>query len=154
MLDMAHEIFENNFYGVIRVSQAIAPILRRNGGGAVINVLSDAAWFSGPFLSAYAASKSAAWSYPNALRLELRDQGTLVQGLHISFMDTDMTAGFDMAKISPRPGGAAFARRRRAQPRRSDRRRLHRFGQGQPWQHRARLHEPAGNRLSGCCAGR
>jgi short-subunit dehydrogenase len=87
---------------VIRVSQAFAPILRRNGGGAVINVLSDAAWFSGPFLSAYAASKSAAWSYANALRLELRDQGTLVQGLHISFMDTDMTAGFDMAKISPR----------------------------------------------------
>jgi short-subunit dehydrogenase len=87
---------------VIRVSQAFAPILERNGGGAVVNVLSDATWFSRPFLSAYSASKSAAWSYTNALRIELRGQGTLVQGLHISFMDTDMTAGFDMAKTSPR----------------------------------------------------
>jgi NAD(P)-dependent dehydrogenase (short-subunit alcohol dehydrogenase family) len=102
VIDMAREIFETNFYGVIRVSQAFAPVLERNGGGAVINVLSDAAWFSRPFLSAYSASKSAAWSYTNALRIELRAQGTLVQGLHISFMDTDMTAGFDMAKTSPR----------------------------------------------------
>jgi NAD(P)-dependent dehydrogenase (short-subunit alcohol dehydrogenase family) len=102
VIDMAREIFETNFYGVIRVSQAFAPILKRNGGGAVINVLSDATWFSRPFLSAYSASKSAAWSYTNALRIELRGQGTLVQGLHISFMDTDMTAGFDMAKTSPR----------------------------------------------------
>lgn len=102
VIAMAREIFETNFYGVIRVSQAFAPILKRNGGGAVINVLSDAAWFSRPFLSAYSASKSAAWSYTNALRIELRGQGTLVQGLHISFMDTDMTAGFDMAKTSPR----------------------------------------------------
>jgi NAD(P)-dependent dehydrogenase (short-subunit alcohol dehydrogenase family) len=102
VVDMAREIFETNFYGVIRVSQAFAPILRRNGGGAVVNVLSDATWFSRPFLSAYSASKSAVWSYTNALRIELRGQGTLVQGLHISFMDTDMTAGFDMAKTSPR----------------------------------------------------
>ena len=102
VIDMAREIFDTNFYGVIRVSQAFAPTLARNGGGAVINVLSDATWFSRPFLSAYSASKSAAWSYTNALRIELRAQGTLVQGLHISFMDTDMTAGFDMAKTSPR----------------------------------------------------
>lgn len=102
VIDMAREVFETNFYGVIRVTQAFAPILERNGGGAVVNVLSDATWFSRPFLSAYSASKSAAWSYTNALRIELRARGTLVQGLHISFMDTDMTAGFDMPKTSPR----------------------------------------------------
>jgi NAD(P)-dependent dehydrogenase (short-subunit alcohol dehydrogenase family) len=101
VIDMAREIFETNFYGVIRVAQAFAPVLARNGGGAVVNVLSDATWFSRPFLSAYSASKSAAWSYTNALRIDLRGQGTLVQGLHISFMDTDMTAGFDMQKTSP-----------------------------------------------------
>jgi NAD(P)-dependent dehydrogenase (short-subunit alcohol dehydrogenase family) len=102
VIDMAREVFETNFYGVIRVSQAFAPVLKKNGGGAVVNVLSDATWFSRPFLSAYSASKSAAWSYTNALRIELRAQATLVQGLHISFMDTDMTAGFDMQKTSPR----------------------------------------------------
>jgi short-subunit dehydrogenase len=99
---MAHEIFDTNFYGIIRVTQAFAPVLKNNGGGAVINVLSDATWFARPFLAAYSASKSAAWSYTNALRIELRAQRTLVQGLHVSFMDTDMTNGFDMPKISPR----------------------------------------------------
>ena len=84
------------------MSQAFAPVLKRGGGGAIVNVLSDATWFSRPFLSAYSASKSAAWSYTNALRIELRAQSTLVQGLHVSFMDTDMTAGFDMPKTSPR----------------------------------------------------
>jgi NAD(P)-dependent dehydrogenase (short-subunit alcohol dehydrogenase family) len=102
VIDMAHEIFDTNFYGIIRVTQAFAPVLKNNGGGAVINVLSDATWFARPFLAAYSASKSAAWSYTNALRIELRAQRTLVQGLHVSFMDTDMTNGFDMPKISPR----------------------------------------------------
>lgn len=102
VIDMARDIFETNFYGLIRVSQAFAPVLQRRGGGAIVNVLSDATWFSRPFLAAYSASKSAAWSYTNALRLELRPRGTLVQGLHVSFMDTDMTAGFDMQKTSPR----------------------------------------------------
>jgi len=99
---MAREIFETNFYGLLRMSQAFAPVLKRGGAGAIVNVLSDATWFSRPFLSAYSASKSAAWSYTNALRIELRAQSTLVQGLHVSFMDTDMTAGFDMPKTSPR----------------------------------------------------
>jgi NAD(P)-dependent dehydrogenase (short-subunit alcohol dehydrogenase family) len=59
MLDGAREIFETNFYGTIRVSQAFAPILANHGGGAIINVLSDAVWYARPFLAAYSASKSA-----------------------------------------------------------------------------------------------
>jgi NAD(P)-dependent dehydrogenase (short-subunit alcohol dehydrogenase family) len=101
-IDAARDIFETNVYGVVRVSQAFAPILARNGGGAVINVLSSGVWLSRPFISPYAASKAAAWSYTNALRLDLRAHGTLVQGLHVSFIDTDMTAGFDMKKANPR----------------------------------------------------
>jgi NAD(P)-dependent dehydrogenase (short-subunit alcohol dehydrogenase family) len=101
MIDVAREVFETNYYGTIRVSQEFAPILARNGGGAVINVLSDAAWYARPMLAAYSASKSAAWSFTNALRIELRGQNTLVLGLHVSFMDTDMTKGFEMKKTSP-----------------------------------------------------
>lgn len=102
LIDQARTIFETNYYGVVRVSQAFAPVLRANGGGAIVNVLSDAVWIARPFLSAYSASKSAAWSFTNALRIDLREQGTLVQGVHVGFMDTDMTAGFDMEKTSPR----------------------------------------------------
>jgi NAD(P)-dependent dehydrogenase (short-subunit alcohol dehydrogenase family) len=98
---MAREIFETNYYGVVRVTQAFAPVLAANGGGAIVNVLSDAVWVARPFLSAYSASKAAAWSFTNSLRTELKNQDTLVQGLHVSFMDTDMTKGFEMKKASP-----------------------------------------------------
>lgn len=102
MIEGARNIFETNFYGTILVSQAFAPILAKNGGGAIINVLSDASWLARPMLAAYSASKSAVWSFTNALRAELRNQKILVLGLHVSFMDTDMTRGFEMKKVSPR----------------------------------------------------
>lgn len=102
MIDVTREVFETNYYGTMRVSQAFAPILSKNGGGAIINVLSDACWHARPMLAAYSASKSAVWSFTNALRVELRKQKTLVLGLHVSFMDTDMTKGYEMKKISPR----------------------------------------------------
>jgi NAD(P)-dependent dehydrogenase (short-subunit alcohol dehydrogenase family) len=98
---VAQEIFETNYYGTVRLSQAFAPILTANGGGAIINVLSDAVWLARPFLSAYSASKAAAWAYTNSLRLELRERRILVQGVHVGFMDTEMTKGFDMQKTSP-----------------------------------------------------
>jgi NAD(P)-dependent dehydrogenase (short-subunit alcohol dehydrogenase family) len=102
MIDVAREIFETNFYGTIRLSQAFAPILAKNGGGAIINVLSDACWHARPVLAAYSASKSAVWSFTNALRVELRNQKTLVLGLHVAFMDTDMTKSLEIKKTSPR----------------------------------------------------
>jgi NAD(P)-dependent dehydrogenase (short-subunit alcohol dehydrogenase family) len=102
MIDIARDVLETNYYGMILVSQAFAPILAKNGGGAVINVLSDATWYARPMLAAYSASKSAAWSFTNALRIDLRNQKTLVLGLHVGFMDTDMTKGFEMKKINPR----------------------------------------------------
>ncbi len=101
MITDVREIFEINFYGMIAVTQAFAPILATNGGGAIVNVLSDSAWFSRPLLAAYSASKSAAWSFTNALRIELKGQKTAVVGVHVSFMDTDMTHGFEMKKIHP-----------------------------------------------------
>ena len=60
LIDSMREVFETNFYGLVRASQAFAPVLARNGGGAIINVLSDATWFARPLLTAYSAAKSAA----------------------------------------------------------------------------------------------
>src|SRR3546814_11844090 len=40
-------------------------------------------------------------SFTNAIRSDLRGQSILVQGLHVSFMDTDMTKGLEMKKVSP-----------------------------------------------------
>lgn len=97
----ARAMLETNYFGPLQVSQAFAPVLARNGGGAIVNVLSVASWISGPLLPLYAASKSAAWSLTNALRIELAGQGTRVLGLHAGFIDTDLTRGLDAPKSTP-----------------------------------------------------
>jgi NAD(P)-dependent dehydrogenase (short-subunit alcohol dehydrogenase family) len=99
--DVARRIFETNFFAVLRVSKAFAPILKSNGGGGLLNVLSVASWVNGGELAAYSASKSAAWSLTNALRNELAGQKTQVLGLHMAYVDTDLTRGLNAPKSSP-----------------------------------------------------
>jgi short-subunit dehydrogenase len=94
-------MLETNFFGPLRLSRAFAPVLARNGGGAILNVLSVASWISSPGLAAYAATKSAAWSVNNGLRIALKEQGTQVLGLHVGFIDTDLTRGLDLPKLAP-----------------------------------------------------
>lgn len=100
-IDLAHAHMETNFFGPLRLAQAFAPVLARHGGGAILNVLSAVSWISVPPLSVYSASKSAAWSLTNGLRHELRAQHTQVLGMHMGYVDTDMTNGFDVDKASP-----------------------------------------------------
>ena len=98
--DVARRLFETNFFAMLRMSQAFAPVLAANGGGGLLNVLSVASWVNGGQLAAYSASKSAAWSLTNALRHELAAQRTQVLGLHMGFVDTDLTRGVDAPKSS------------------------------------------------------
>ncbi len=98
--EIARRIFETNFFGLLTVSKAFAPVLKANGGGALLNVLSVASWVNRGELAAYSASKSAAWSLTNALRHELAAQKTQVLGLHMAYVDTDLTRGFDVPKSS------------------------------------------------------
>ena len=100
-LESARRQFETNFFGPMRMAQAFAPVLARNGGGALLNVLSIASWINRPTLGVYGATKSAAWALTNGLRHELRAQGTQVTGLHMGFVDTDLTRGLDFPKASP-----------------------------------------------------
>ncbi len=97
---VTRRIFETNVFGVLNMSKAFAPVLKANGGGALLNVLSVASWVNGGELAAYSASKSAAWSLTNALRHELAAQKTQVLGLHMAYVDTDLTRGFEVPKSS------------------------------------------------------
>jgi len=63
-------------------------------------VLSAVSWAALPPLATYSASKSAAWSFSNAARVELKAQGTQVVGVHVGYVDTDLTAGIDAEKVS------------------------------------------------------
>jgi len=95
------EQMEANVFGVLRMGRAFAPVLAAHGGGALLNVLSVASWISRPPLSGYGATKSAAWALTNGLRHELQGQGTQVLGLHMGFVDTDLTRGLDVPKLTP-----------------------------------------------------
>jgi NAD(P)-dependent dehydrogenase (short-subunit alcohol dehydrogenase family) len=96
--DDLRRVFETNFFGNLRVATAFGPVLARNGGGTLLNVLSAAAWINVP--TGYAASKAALWSATNALRVELRGQGTQVVGLLVGMVDTPMSARWDVPKVS------------------------------------------------------
>ena len=94
-------MFDTNYYGVVRVTQAFEQILSAKPNAAIINVLSDIVWLPRPYLTPYAASKTAAWSFTNQLRFHLRERGIQVLGLHVGFLDTDLTNGIDVPKASP-----------------------------------------------------
>ena len=97
--DIRREL-ETNVFGMIRVSRAFAPVLARHDSSALVNVLSVLSWLA--IGGGYALSKAAAWSATNSLRLGLHDQGTTVTGVHVAYMDTDMTADLEVPKLDPR----------------------------------------------------
>ena len=100
-LDVARVELETNYLSLVSMTQAFAPVLERNGGGAFVNLLSVYSWVAMPLISTYSASKAAAWSFTNAARIELGRQNTQVVGVHVGAVDTDMAASFDMEKLPP-----------------------------------------------------
>jgi NAD(P)-dependent dehydrogenase (short-subunit alcohol dehydrogenase family) len=94
-------VMETNLYGILNVSRGFAPVLKANGGGALVNMLSALSWFSNRNSGAYSVTKAAAWALTNGLRNELRDQGTLVMAVHAGYVDTDMTAKIEAPKARP-----------------------------------------------------
>jgi NAD(P)-dependent dehydrogenase (short-subunit alcohol dehydrogenase family) len=100
-LDAARLEMETNYFGTLSMCRAFAPVLAANGGGAIINMLSVTSFYTNPLDASYGASKAAAWSLTNGVRIELAHQGTLVIAVHASFIDTDMAALADVPKDTP-----------------------------------------------------
>jgi NAD(P)-dependent dehydrogenase (short-subunit alcohol dehydrogenase family) len=98
-LDVMQDVFDANLWGPVRVARTFAPQLATSGGGALVNVISLMSWSAGR--GGYGASKAALWSMTNSLRQELTGQNTLVVGVHMGFVDTDLTAGSREPKIKP-----------------------------------------------------
>ncbi|MEV0764785.1 SDR family oxidoreductase [Nocardia sp. NPDC050435] len=97
----ARRDLEVNVLGTLSVAQVFAPVLAANGGGALVTMLSVMSWVTAPPISVYAASKAASWSLTNALRIQLRDQNTLVTAVYCDSVATDMTAGLAKPMLSP-----------------------------------------------------
>jgi len=98
-LETAVETFDVNVFGLLRVARAFAPVMAAHDGGALVNMHSVLSWLGGG--GAYGASKAAAWSVTNSLRVELASQNTQVVGVHAGFIDTDMVSAIDQPKATP-----------------------------------------------------
>ncbi len=86
-----------NVYGLMRVAQAFAPILKSNGGGALVQLNSVASMKSFAGFATYSASKAASYSITQSLRDVLKEQGTRMLSVHPGPIATDMaqSAGLD-----------------------------------------------------------
>lgn len=83
---------ETHYFGTLQMLRAFAPIVERNGGGAILNVLSVLSWLHPPTSGAYSAAKAAAWALTDAVRTDLVPKGIHVAALHVGYMDTDMVS--------------------------------------------------------------
>ena len=107
-LDTLMAELDTNFYGKLVMARAFAPVIERNGGGAIVNMLTLVALASMPGLSVYNASKAAAWSMTQSLRASLAGKGVAVHGVFPGAVDTDMLAGVEMPKAAPEDVAAAI----------------------------------------------
>src|SRR5438270_1470929 len=74
----ARSIFDTNFFGIVRMTRAVLPHMRRQGGGRIINIGSVLGFLPAPYMALYAATKHAIEGYSESLDHELRTRGIRV----------------------------------------------------------------------------
>jgi NAD(P)-dependent dehydrogenase (short-subunit alcohol dehydrogenase family) len=95
-IDNARAEMEVNFFGTLGMCRAFAPVLKKNGGGAIVNMLSVLARMPYSIMGSYCASKAALLSLTYTMRAELASQGIRVIGVFPGPVDTRMTPGGEM----------------------------------------------------------
>jgi NAD(P)-dependent dehydrogenase (short-subunit alcohol dehydrogenase family) len=111
---MARQEMEVNYFGVLNMTRAFAPVLKANGGGAIVNVLSVAGAIPTAFMGGYSPAKSAALFLSIISRAELEQDDITVTALIVGSVDTRMADYVEGIKEDPRDialaGLAAMAR--------------------------------------------
>jgi NAD(P)-dependent dehydrogenase (short-subunit alcohol dehydrogenase family) len=99
-LDVIEQHLAVNFFGLLKVSHAFLPLLKRSKG-AIVNNLSLAGLAALPVIPSYSISKAAAFNMTQSLRALLAGQGVSVHAVVLGPIDTDMNRGFEIPKASP-----------------------------------------------------
>src|SRR5437764_1744500 len=89
-----------NYFGVLRMARALAPAMIERGEGMIVNVATAFAKVNLPLVGTYCASKAALLSLGQALRAYLADQGVHVMTVMPTTIDTDMSKGADVPKMT------------------------------------------------------
>lgn len=100
--DNARLEMETNFFGTLNMCRAFAAILKANGGGAIVNVLTILSRVCLPQMGSYCASKAAGLSMTQGVRAELAGQGSLVVAVMPGAADTRISKDFQGPKMDPR----------------------------------------------------
>jgi short-subunit dehydrogenase len=90
-LNQIEYLIRTNFLGPIYFMKAVIPYMKKQGGGSIINVISEAAYIPIPKLSVYSATKAALSSLTNALHLELKKYNIRVSGIYPGPVKTNFT---------------------------------------------------------------
>jgi NAD(P)-dependent dehydrogenase (short-subunit alcohol dehydrogenase family) len=99
-VDLLRQDIDTNYLGTLTMIRHFAPVIERNGAGAIVNVLTLIALASMPGFGGYSASKAAAYSMTQAVRAELAGKGIRVHAVFPGAVDTDMLRGVEMPKTS------------------------------------------------------
>ena len=92
---------ETNYFGTLTMCRAFAPVLKANGGGCIVNMLSILSRVALPLMGSLCASKAAALRLIEGVRAELNAQNTLVTAVIPGAVDTDMSKDFPPPKMAP-----------------------------------------------------
>src|SRR4051812_20108728 len=87
-IEQAQSIFDTNFFGIVRMTRAVVPQMRRQGGGRIINIGSVLGFLPMPYGALYAATKHAIEGYSESLDHELRTQGIRVSVIEPAYTKT------------------------------------------------------------------
>ena len=97
--DAVREI-EVKYFGALRMARALAPAMIERGAGMIVNVATAFAKVNLPLVGTYCASKAALLSLGQALRAYLADKGVHVMTVMPTTIDTDMSKGADVPKMT------------------------------------------------------
>ena len=93
-IEQAKAIFETNFFGLIRMTRAVVPHMRRQGSGRIINIGSVLGFLPMPYGALYAATKHAVEGYSESLDHELRTRGIRVSVIEPAYTKTQFDTNF------------------------------------------------------------
>src|SRR5438105_6904639 len=93
-IDQARSLFDTNFFGIVRMTRAVVPHMRHQGGGRIINIGSVLGFLPMPYMALYAATKHAIEGYSESLDHELRTRGIRVSVIEPAYTKTEFDANF------------------------------------------------------------
>ena len=96
-IEQARSIFDTNFFGIIRMTRAVVPYMRKQGDGRILNIGSVLGFLPMPYGALYAATKHAIEGYSESLDHELRTRGIRVSVIEPAYTKTP----FDMNSLEP-----------------------------------------------------